>query len=262
MIATKGSAAMRKPIIAGNWKMHKTLPEAKKFIEDVNGLVPSNEKVESVVCAPALFLGQLVEATEGYDVSIGAQNMHFEESGAFTGEISPKALQDIGVKYVIIGHSERREMFNETDDSVNKKTLSAFKYNLVPIVCCGETLEQRENNETNELVGNQIKQALTGLTEEQVKQTVIAYEPIWAIGTGKSSTAQDANEVCSHIRQVVAEQFSQEAADAIRIQYGGSVKPGNIQEYMSQPDIDGALVGGASLETDSFLQLLEAGSHE
>ncbi|KKK39416.1 triosephosphate isomerase [Mesobacillus campisalis] len=253
---------MRKPIIAGNWKMHKTLSEAKKFIEDVNGLVPSNEKVESVVCAPALFLGQLVEATKGSDVSIGAQNMHFEESGAFTGEISPKALQDLGVKYVIIGHSERREMFNETDDSVNKKTLSAFKYNLTPIVCCGETLEQRENGETNELVGNQVKQALTGLTEEQVKQTVIAYEPIWAIGTGKSSTAQDANEVCAHIRQVVGEQFSQEAAEAVRIQYGGSVKPGNIQEYMSQPDIDGALVGGASLETDSFLQLLEAGSHE
>ncbi|MCM3585122.1 triose-phosphate isomerase [Mesobacillus maritimus] len=250
---------MRKPIIAGNWKMHKTLSEAKKFIEDVNGLVPSADKVESVVCAPALFLGQLVEAANNHDLKIGAQNMHFEESGAFTGEVSPKALEDIGVNYVIIGHSERREMFNETDESVNKKTLAAFKYNLVPIVCCGETLEQRENGETNELVGTQVKKALEGLTEEQAKQTVIAYEPIWAIGTGKSSTAEDANEVCAYIRKVVAEQFSPEVAEAVRIQYGGSVKPANIKEYMSQPDIDGALVGGASLETDSFLQLLEAG---
>jgi len=239
--------------------MHKTLSEAKKFIEDVNGLVPSADKVESVVCAPALFLGQLVEAANNHDLKIGAQNMHFEESGAFTGEVSPKALEDIGVNYVIIGHSERREMFNETDESVNKKTLAAFKYNLVPIVCCGETLEQRENGETNELVGTQVKKALEGLTEEQAKQTVIAYEPIWAIGTGKSSTAEDANEVCAHIRKVVAEQFSPEVAEAVRIQYGGSVKPANIKEYMSQSDIDGALVGGASLETDSFLQLLEAG---
>jgi triosephosphate isomerase (TIM) len=250
---------MRKPIIAGNWKMHKTLSEAKKFIEDVNGLVPSNDKVESVVCAPALFLGQLVEAAKNHDLKIGAQNMHFEESGAFTGEISPKALEDIGVNYVIIGHSERREMFNETDETVNKKTLAAFKYNLTPIVCCGETLEQRENGETNDLVGSQVTKALEGLTEEQLKQTVIAYEPIWAIGTGKSSTAEDANETCAHIRKVLAERFSTEVAEAIRIQYGGSVKPGNIKEYMAQSDIDGALVGGASLETDSFLQLLEAG---
>jgi triosephosphate isomerase (TIM) len=250
---------MRKPIIAGNWKMHKTLPEAKKFIEDVNGLVPSNDKVESVVCAPALFLGQLVEAAKNHDLKIGAQNMHFEESGAFTGEISPKALEDIGVNYVIIGHSERREMFNETDETVNKKTIAAFKYNLTPIVCCGETLEQRENGETNDLVGSQVTKALEGLTEDQLKQTVIAYEPIWAIGTGKSSTAEDANETCAHIRKVLAERFSTEVAEAIRIQYGGSVKPGNIKEYMAQSDIDGALVGGASLETDSFLQLLEAG---
>jgi triosephosphate isomerase (TIM) len=250
---------MRKPIIAGNWKMHKTLPEAKKFIEDVNGLVPSNDKVESVVCAPALFLGQLVEAAKNHDLKIGAQNMHFEESGAFTGEISPKALEDIGVNYVIIGHSERREMFNETDETVNKKTIAAFKYNLTPIVCCGETLEQRENGETNDLVGSQVTKALEGLSEDQLKQTVIAYEPIWAIGTGKSSTAEDANETCAHIRKVLAERFSPEVAEAIRIQYGGSVKPGNIKEYMAQSDIDGALVGGASLETDSFLQLLEAG---
>jgi triosephosphate isomerase (TIM) len=253
---------MRKPIIAGNWKMQKTLGEAKSFIEEVSGLVPSKDQIESVICAPALFLERLVEATKESDVEIGAQNMHFEESGAFTGEISPKALEDLGVKYVIIGHSERREMFNETDESVNKKTLAAFKYNLTPIVCCGETLEQRENGETMEFVGSQIQQGLAGLTDEQVKQTVIAYEPIWAIGTGKSSTAADANEVCAHIRQVVGEKFSQEVAEAVRIQYGGSVKPENIQEYMAQPDIDGALVGGASLEAKSYLQLLEAGSNE
>ncbi|KOP79877.1 triose-phosphate isomerase [Cytobacillus solani] len=249
---------MRKPIIAGNWKMHKTLPEARAFLGEIKGSIPDVDKVETVICAPALFLERLV----GSNVGIGAQNMHFEESGAFTGEISPVALEDIGVKYVILGHSERREMFNETDDAVNKKTLAAFKHNLTPIVCCGETLEQRENGETMAFVGSQIEKALQGLTEEQVKQTVIAYEPIWAIGTGKSSTAEDANEVCAHIRQVVKEQFSQAVADAVRIQYGGSVKPGNIKEYMSQPDIDGALVGGASLEAQSFLQLLEAGQYE
>ncbi|RFU63875.1 triose-phosphate isomerase [Peribacillus glennii] len=251
---------MRKPIIAGNWKMNKKLSEAKSFLEEVKSLVPSNEAVISVICAPALFLNELGQSAEGSEVAIGAQNMHFEESGAFTGEISPAALEDIGVKYVIIGHSERREMFNETDETVNKKTLAAFTYNLTPIVCCGETLEQRESGKTNELVGSQIQKALEGLTEDQVKETVIAYEPIWAIGTGKSSTADDANEVCAHIRSVVASQFSQAAADAVRIQYGGSVKPSNIKEYMGQPDIDGALVGGASLEAQSFLQLLEAGS--
>jgi triosephosphate isomerase (TIM) len=253
---------MRKSIIAGNWKMHKTLPEAKSFLEEINGLVPSKENVDTVVCAPALFLERLVESAEGHDVAIGAQNMHFEESGAFTGEISPKALQDIGVSYVVLGHSERREMFNETDEAVNKKTLAAFNYNLIPIVCVGESLEQRENGETTEIVGSQVKKALAGLTEDQVKQTVIAYEPIWAIGTGKSSTSADANEVCAHIRQVVGEEFSSAAAEAVRIQYGGSVKPENIKEYMSQPDIDGALVGGASLEPKSFLQLLEAGKNE
>jgi triosephosphate isomerase (TIM) len=253
---------MRKSIIAGNWKMHKTLPEAKSFLEEINGLVPSKENVDTVVCAPALFLERLVESAEGHDVSIGAQNMHFEESGAFTGEISPKALQDIGVSYVVLGHSERREMFNETDEAVNKKTLAAFNYNLTPIVCVGESLEQRENGETTKIVGSQVKKALAGLTEDQVKQTVIAYEPIWAIGTGKSSTSADANEVCAHIRKVVGEEFSSAAAEAIRIQYGGSVKPENIKEYMAQPDIDGALVGGASLEPNSFLQLLEAGKNE
>ncbi|KIL76173.1 triose-phosphate isomerase [Pseudobacillus badius] len=252
---------MRKPIIAGNWKMHKTAAEAKSFAEEVKSLVPDASIVDSVICAPALFLEQLVQTVKESDVEIGAQTMHFEENGAFTGEISPKALADIGVKYVIIGHSERREMFNETDETVNKKVRAAFKFNMTPIVCCGETLEQRENGETNSFVAGQIEKALAGLTAEQAGEAVIAYEPIWAIGTGRSSTAEDANAVCAHIRQTVAEQFSQETADQVRIQYGGSVKPANIGEFMAQPDIDGALVGGASLEPASFLQLLEAVNH-
>ncbi|MFF2500424.1 triose-phosphate isomerase [Peribacillus sp. NPDC058075] len=253
---------MRKPIIAGNWKMNKTLSEATAFLEEVSNLIPKQDVIDTVVCAPALFLDQLVQAAKGTDVKIGAQNMHFEESGAFTGEISPIALADLGVSYVILGHSERREMFNETDEAVNKKAHAAFAHGLTPIVCCGETLEQREAGETNDFVGSQIEKGLAGLSYDQLKQAVIAYEPIWAIGTGKSSSAQDANEVCAHIRSVVADKFSNEAAAAIRIQYGGSVKPENIKEYMAQPDIDGALVGGASLKPDSFLQLLEAGHYE
>ncbi|USK84769.1 triose-phosphate isomerase [Peribacillus asahii] len=253
---------MRKPIIAGNWKMHKTLLEATSFVKEIGQQVPASNEVDTVVCAPALFLGQLVQASEKTDVKIGAQNMHFEESGAFTGEISPAALADLDVAYVILGHSERRELFNETDEAVNKKVHAAFKHGLTPIVCCGETLEQREAGQTFDFVGGQIEKALEGLTEEQVKQTVIAYEPIWAIGTGKSSSAEDANEVCAHIRAVVAKQTTQSTAEEVRIQYGGSVKPENIKEYMAQPDIDGALVGGASLKTASFLQLLEAGRYE
>ncbi|MCQ6275679.1 triose-phosphate isomerase [Bacillus sp. V3B] len=253
---------MRKPIIAGNWKMFKVLSEANTFMEQVKSSVPSKDKIESVVCAPALFLESLVSIAKESDVEIGAQNMHFEESGAFTGEISAVALEALGVKYVILGHSERREMFNETDEAVNKKIVTAFNHHLVPIVCVGETLEQRESGITNEFVAGQVQKALAGLSPEQVKQVVIAYEPIWAIGTGKSSTAKDANVVCAHIRSVVAEQFSIDVAEEVRIQYGGSVKPANIKEYMAESDIDGALVGGASLEAVSFLQLLEAGKSE
>lgn len=249
---------MRKPIIAGNWKMHKVLSEATEFVNEVKQAVPSNDEVDSVVCAPALFLQKMMEQASGSELAIGAQNMHYEESGAFTGEISPIALHDLQIKYVILGHSERREMFAETDESVNLKTKSAFTHNLLPIVCVGETLEQREGNQTNDIVGDQVKKALDGLTGEQVQKIVIAYEPIWAIGTGKSSSSKDADEVCGYIRKVVAEMFSEEVAEQVRIQYGGSVKPNNIKEYMSEPNIDGALVGGASLEAASFLQLLEA----
>ncbi|MBH0169523.1 triosephosphate isomerase [Fictibacillus halophilus] len=248
---------MRKPIIAGNWKMNKTLTEARSFVEEVKGLVPSAETVDSVICAPALFLDSLADESEGTPLAIGAQNMHFEESGAFTGEISPVMLKDLNVQYVILGHSERRELFGETDELVNQKTHAAFKHGLTPIVCVGETLEQREADKTKDVVKEQTEKGLSGLTDEQMKQTVIAYEPVWAIGTGKTASSEDANEVCAYIRSVVADQFSQDVADAVRIQYGGSVKPDNIKELMGMSDIDGALVGGASLEPKSYLQLLE-----
>lgn len=249
---------MRKPIIAGNWKMHKTLSEATRFVEQVKGSIPSPEKVDSVVCAPFLFLERLVSQAKDSDLKIGAQNMHFEEKGAYTGEVSPVALKDIGVDYVIIGHSERRESFSETDESVNKKVHAAFQHELKPIVCVGETLGEREAGTTNDVVGRQVEKGLAGLSPELAKQVVIAYEPIWAIGTGKSSSAADADEVCGYIRQVVEKMYSKEVSDSVRIQYGGSVKPENIAEYMAEANIDGALVGGASLEADSFLKLLEA----
>lgn len=251
---------MRKPIIAGNWKMNKTKSEAVEFLQAIKTAVPSAEKVDSVICSPHLYLDALVQEAAGTDVSIGAQNMHFEESGAFTGETSPVALYDLGVNYVVLGHSERRELFGETDESVNKKTHAAFNNHLTPIVCVGETLDQREANKTNDVVTVQVKEGLKGLTNDQVKETVIAYEPIWAIGTGKTASSEDANETCGVIRKVVADVFGQDVADAVRIQYGGSVKPANIKELLGMSDIDGALVGGASLEAESYLQLVEAGN--
>ncbi|EXJ22668.1 Triosephosphate isomerase [Alkalibacterium sp. AK22] len=249
---------MRKPIIAGNWKMNKTSTEAASFIDGVLGKIPASDKVDAVIGAPSLFLQSLIDLTVDTDLKIAAQNCYFEDEGAFTGEISPKALQDIGAAYVIIGHSERRELFHETDEEINKKAHAVIKHNMVPIICVGETLEQKEAGQTNTLVADQVKAALAGLSGDQVKDVVIAYEPIWAIGTGKTATAEDANDTISVVRQTVASIYSQDVADAVRIQYGGSVKPANIKELMAQPDIDGALVGGASLEADSFLQLLEA----
>ncbi|MDN6193458.1 MAG: triose-phosphate isomerase [Alkalibacterium sp.] len=249
---------MRKPIIAGNWKMNKTSKEAASFIEQVQGKVPSNDKVDAIIGAPSIYLQSLVDLTANSDLKIAAQNSYYEDEGAFTGENSPKALAGIGVEYVIIGHSERREIFHETDEMINKKAHAVFNNGMIPIICVGETLEQKEAGQTNDLVAGQVKAALSGLSAEQVKETVIAYEPIWAIGTGKTATADDANATISVVRQTVAKLYSQDVADAVRMQYGGSVKPANIKELMSQPDIDGALVGGASLEADSFLQLLEA----
>lgn len=249
---------MRKPIIAGNWKMNKTSTEAAAFINEVSGKIPASDKVDAVIGAPNIYMQSLVDLTVDTDLKIAAQNSYFEDEGAFTGETSPKALADLGVHYVIIGHSERRELFHETDEDVNKKAHAVFRNNMVPIICVGETLEQKEAGQTNELVASQVKAALADLTDEQVKTSVVAYEPIWAIGTGKTATAEDANDTISVVRQTIAGLYSQEVADAVRIQYGGSVKPANIKELLAQPDIDGALVGGASLEADSFLQLLEA----
>lgn len=257
---TEREHIMRKNVIAGNWKMNKVAAEAEKFVADTKDKVPSTDKVESIVCAPFLYLQSLVKQSEGTDLKIAAQNMHYEENGAFTGEVSPSMLKDIGVTYVVLGHSERRELFAETDETVNKKAHAAFKHDLTPIVCVGETLEQRESNQTMDVVSEQVKKGLAGLTDDQVKVTILAYEPIWAIGTGKTASSEQANEVCTHIRKVVAETFSTDAAEAVRIQYGGSVKPANVDELLAQSDIDGALVGGASLEADSFLQLVEAGA--
>ncbi|MFC2947214.1 triose-phosphate isomerase [Virgibacillus sediminis] len=251
---------MRKRVIAGNWKMNKTLSEANDFIEQAAEKAPQSDKSEAVVCAPFPFLPSLVEKTKGTEIKIGAQNMHFEDKGAFTGEVSPVMLKDLGVSHVVLGHSERREHFGETDETVNKKVHAAFTHQLTPIVCVGETLEQREADETKNHVEKQVNKALEGLSDQQVAQTIIAYEPIWAIGTGKTASSEDANEVCSHIRNVVGNITSQEVADQVVIQYGGSVKPGNIDELLSQSDIDGALVGGASVEAESYLQLVEAGT--
>jgi triosephosphate isomerase (TIM) len=250
---------MRKNVIAGNWKMNKVMSEATEFVGEVVNKAPESDQTEAIVCAPFPFLASLVEQTKNSPVKIAAQNMHYEESGAFTGEVSPGMLKDLGVTHVVLGHSERRELFAETDESVNKKTQAAFKHGLTPIVCVGETLDQREANETMNHVGNQVKAALEGLSEEQVASTIIAYEPIWAIGTGKTATSEQANEVCTHIRNVVKDVTSEETAEKVVLQYGGSVKPANIKELLAQSDIDGALVGGASLEADSFLQLVEAG---
>jgi len=247
---------VRTPIIAGNWKMFKTVAQAVSFVNDVKGKAEI-DGVESVICAPFTALPALADAVKGTKLKIGAQNMHWEDSGAFTGEISGEMLKDLGVEYVIIGHSERRAYFAETDETVNKKVHAAFKYGITPIICVGENLNEREAGKTKEVCRVQTEAALRGLSSEQVARAVIAYEPIWAIGTGKSSTAEDANEVIRYIRERVAANFGEEAAGKIRIQYGGSVKPGNIREFMSQPEIDGALVGGASLEPASYIQLVE-----
>ncbi len=251
---------MRKKVIAGNWKMNKVLSEATAFVDDVVGKVPNSDQVEAIVCAPFPYLSSLVEKTNGTKLRVAAQNMHFEENGAFTGEVSPAMLQDLGVTHVVLGHSERREYFAETDETVNKKTHAAFKHDLTPIVCVGETLEQREANQTMDHVATQVKKALEGLSDEQVANTIIAYEPIWAIGTGKTASSEDANEVCAQIRQVIKEVTTEDTAEKVVIQYGGSVKPSNIDELLATSDIDGALVGGASLEAESFLQLVEAGT--
>lgn len=253
---------MRKPIIAGNWKMNKTLSEAEAFVKQVIDKVPSLEQVDSVVGASNLFVARLTELAKGTDLKIAAQNCYFEDEGAFTGETSPKALADLGVDYVIIGHSERRQIFHETDEEVNKKAHAILDHEMLPIICVGETLEEREAGHTVKIVSDQVEQALKDIDAADVQKLVIAYEPIWAIGTGKTATSEEANDTIHAIREKIAELYDEDTAQAIRIQYGGSVKPNNIGELLDQSDIDGALVGGASLEPESFLELLGAAEHE
>ena len=239
----------RRKIIAGNWKMNKTPTEALALIEELKPLV-ATEEADVVFCVPAIDIIPAVEAVKGTNIAIGAENMYFEESGAFTGEISPAMLTDAGVKYVIIGHSERREYFAETDETVNRKVKKAFEHGLTPIICCGESLTQREQGITIDWIRQQIKIAFLGVTAQQAASAVIAYEPIWAIGTGKVATTEQAQEVCSAIRACIAEIYDDVTAAAIRIQYGGSVSAASAPELFAQPDIDGGLVGGASLKTD------------
>ena len=240
---------MRKKIIAGNWKMNMTPTAAVELTNTLKPLV-ANEEVDVVFCVPAIDIIPVVKACEGTNIQVGAENMYFEESGAYTGEISPEMLTDAGVKYVVLGHSERREYFGETNEDVNKKVLKAFEHNITPIMCCGETLDQREQGITMDFIRQQVKVGFLNVTADQAKTAIIAYEPIWAIGTGKTATADQAEEVCKGIRDCIAEIYDRDTAEQIRIQYGGSVNGKNAAELFAQPDIDGGLVGGASLKED------------
>ncbi|MGG7162602.1 triose-phosphate isomerase [Clostridium ihumii] len=242
---------MRKPIIAGNWKMNKDISEATKLVEDLIPLV-KDANCDVVVCPSFIALQKVRELTKGTNIKVGAQNMHFEENGAFTGEVSAPMLKSLDIDYVIIGHSERREYFNETDETVNKKIKKAFEYGILPILCVGETLSEREGNTTEAKLECQVEKALDGLSKEQVEKLVIAYEPIWAIGTGKTATADEANETIGFIRNIVEKLYDKNTSEELRIQYGGSVKPSTIKEQMSKEHIDGGLIGGASLKAEDF----------
>lgn len=247
----------RKPIIAGNWKMYKHRDEALEFIYQVNDKLPEIDKVETIICAPSSYLRDLIKR-QGDNLRIGAQNMHYLDEGAYTGEVSARMLKNIGVSYVVVGHSERRAYYNETDNTVNLKTKKAIEYNIVPIVCVGEELEIREAGTTDAVVKDQVVKAYEGIPSEDVLKTVIAYEPVWAIGTGKTATKEQANETIIAIRNVMKELYGEDISSQIRILYGGSVNPSNVKDLLSTSDIDGALVGGASLVADSFLALAKA----
>ena len=248
---------MRRKIVAGNWKMNMTPSQAVALIEELKPLVVS-EDVDVVFCVPAIDIIPAVEACKGTNIHIGAENMYFEEKGAFTGEIAPDMLTDAGVEYVILGHSERREYFAETNETVNKKVLKAFEHGLTPIICCGESLTQREQGITIDWIRQQIKIAFLNVTAAQAATAVIAYEPIWAIGTGKTATADQAQDMHAHIRQVIAAKYGAELADNTSILYGGSCKPSNAKELFAKPDVDGGLIGGASLKAADFLGIIEA----
>ena len=249
---------MRKPFIAGNWKMNMSRDSSVSLVHGVLDNLNTDRKVEVAVCPPAVYLHDVGAALRGSHVALGAQNMHHEPEGAYTGETSASMLTDLGCRYVILGHSERRQLFGETDAVVNLKTKAAIAHGLTPIVCVGETLEQRESGTTEAIIATQIRDSLAGLTAEQATNLVVAYEPVWAIGTGKTASPEQAEEVHAQIRGLLAELFGASTADSIRIQYGGSVKPDNAAELMGKPNIDGALVGGASLKADSFAAIIAA----
>ncbi len=247
---------MRTPFIAGNWKMYKTVGDAVKYVKEFRGLVKDLEGVEIVVAPPFTAIHAAAEAARNSNIGIAAQDMFWEREGAFTGEVSAPMLREAGAQYVIIGHSERRTLFGETDATVNRKVAAAYATGLTPIACIGETLDQRERNETFEVLDRQIKQGLDGLTSEQIGQLVIAYEPVWAIGTGRNATPAQAADAHGHIRKRLRQWFSPDAAELCHVIYGGSVKPDNIRELISQPDVDGALVGGASLDVRGFFEIV------
>jgi triosephosphate isomerase (TIM) len=251
---------MRRPIFAANWKMHKTLSEAAAFTQEFLPLVAPREGVDIVLCPPFTALGAVAWSVAGSRVALGAQNMYRETHGAFTGEVSPVMLADIGCRYVILGHSERRQYFGERDDLINQKVKAAFAHGLTPILCVGETLAEREEGRTEAVCRSQALACTEGLSAEQAATLVIAYEPVWAIGTGRNCAAADAQATVALIRSLLAGRFGESAAASLRIQYGGSVKPGNTAEYMALPDVDGALVGGASLEAVSFAAICQAGA--
>ncbi len=250
---------MRKPIIAGNWKMNKTVGEAQELVRALKGKVANVTDVEIVVAPVFTALSAVARAMKGSSIKLAAQDMYWEAEGAFTGEVSPLMLKDVGCEYVIIGHSERRTYFSETNGTVNKKVKAAHAHSLMPIVCVGERLEERESGITKDVVKDHVVNGLADITEDQILNTVIAYEPVWAIGTGKTATPEQAQEVHGFIRGLLAEIYSSDVAEAVRIQYGGSVKPNNIVQLMAQPDIDGGLIGGASLDADSFAQIVRFG---
>ena len=251
---------LRQAIIAGNWKMNKTRPEAKALIEALKPLA-ANSTCGVVICVPYTNLETAVELTKGTNIKVGAQNVHFEKSGAFTGEISADMLTDIGVEYVVLGHSERRQYFGETDETVNKRTKTALAAGLIPIVCVGELLWERECNITEEVIARQIKLDLFDVSAEDVKKTVIAYEPVWAIGTGKTASDEQAEEVCAFIRNTLATMYDEATANAVTIQYGGSMNPKNCAGLLAKENIDGGLIGGASLNADDFAVLLNAATN-
>ena len=252
----------RKTIIAGNWKMNKTATETRQFAEELKTMLPKTKWCDVVVCVPSVNISTAIKAFKDMRVAIGAENVYYEKSGAFTGEVSADMLKDLGVKYVIVGHSERRQYFGETDSIVNKKVLAVLEAGMSPIICVGESLEQRETGVTTEWIALQVKSALAGVPAEKMRKCVIAYEPIWAIGTGRTATAEQAAEVCSAIRATIRSLYGARVARSVTIQYGGSMKPDNAAELLAQGDVDGGLIGGAALKPDQFVAIINAANQE